>query len=409
MSAAAADRLRDLAPRAVGALTRRYGDFAACEDAVAEAVLAALRAWPDLPGGTPDDPLGWLLATARNRLVDHWRSEAARRRREETLALVVPAGDVPGEDDSLVLLLLCCHPALTPASAVALTLRAVGGLTTAEIAAAFLVPEPTMAQRISRAKATLRGLAQPFATPPAGELDARVRQVLHVLYLVFNEGYTSTSGPALHRVALSAEAIRLTRALRAARPADGEVAGLLALMLLTDARRPARTATDGTLVPLDAQDRTRWDAALVAEGTALAEQAMAARPLGEYALQAAIAAVHDAAPSTDATDWRRVVALYEALESLSGNPVATLNKAVAVAMADGPQAGLAVLEPLRAGPLAAGHRLDAVTAHLLERSGDAAGAAAAYARAAGRTANDAERAYLTVRAARASASARDGA
>ena len=404
-----ADRLRDLAPRAVGALTRRYGDFAACEDAVAEAVVAALRAWPGLPSGAPGDPLGWLLAAARNRLVDHWRSEAARRRREDAVAAAVPTGDVPGEDDSLVLLLLCCHPALTPASAVALTLRAVGGLTTAEIAAAFLVPETTMAQRVSRAKATLRGLAAPFAMPPAAELDGRLRQVLHVLYLVFNEGYTSTSGPALHRVELSAEAIRLTRSLRAARPADGEITGLLALMLLTDARRAARTAPDGSLVPLDEQDRTRWDAALVAEGAALADEAMAARPLGEYALQAAVAAVHDRAPSTAATDWPRVVALYEALEALSGNPVVTLNKAVAVAMADGPRAGLAVLEPLHAGPLAAGHRLDAVTAHLLERAGDLPGAAAAYARAAGRTANDAERDYLTVRAARASGAARSGA
>ncbi|WP_088317288.1 RNA polymerase sigma factor [Kineosporia sp. R_H_3] len=397
------DLLRDLAPRVLGALARRWGDFGACEDAVQEALLAAVGAWAPPPGGSgvPDDPAAWLLRVAHRRLVDHWRSETARRRREEVVAVEPPPAEATATDDTLVLLLLCCHPALTPASAVALTLRAVGGLTTAEVARAFLVPESTMAQRISRAKATLRAQAAPFAMPPAEELADRLRVVLHVLYLVFNEGYTSTSGTGLHRVELSAEAIRLTRLLRAARPDDGEVTGLLALMLLTDARRPARTGPGGELVPLPEQDRSLWDAALVAEGGALADAAMARRPIGEYALQAAIAAVHDRAPSAAATDWRQVLALYEALERLSGNPVVTLNKAVALSMVAGPDAALALLATLDGGPLAAGHRLDAVRAHLHESAGDHGAAAAAYARAAGRTTNVAERDYLTLRAAQA--------
>lgn len=395
------DLLRDLAPRVLGALARRWGDFAACEDAVQEALLAAVGAWapPPAGAGVPADPTAWLLRVAHRRLVDHRRSETARRRREEVVAVEPPPADATATDDTLVLLLLCCHPALTPASAVALTLRAVGGLTTAEVARAFLVPESTMAQRISRAKATLRAQAAPFAMPPADELADRLRVVLHVLYLVFNEGYTSTGGEGLHRVELSAEAIRLARLLRATRPDDGEVAGLLALMLLTDARRPARTGPAGELVPLPEQDRSLWDAALVAEGAALADAALARRPIGEYALQAAIAAVHDRAPSAAATDWRQVLALYEALERLSGNPVVTLNKAVALSMVEGPDAALALLATLDGGPLAAGHRLDAVRAHLHESAGDHVAAAAAYARAAGRTTNAAERDYLTLRAA----------
>ncbi|WP_088289071.1 RNA polymerase sigma factor [Kineosporia sp. A_224] len=395
------DLLRDLAPRVLGALARRWGDFAACEDAVQEALLAAVGAWAPPPGGAgvPADPTAWLLQVAHHRLVDHWRSETARRRREEVVAVEPPPADATATDDTLVLLLLCCHPALTPASAVALTLRAVGGLTTAEVARAFLVPESTMAQRISRAKATLRAQAAPFAMPPADELADRLRVVLHVLYLVFNEGYTSTGGEGLHRVELSAESIRLTRLLHQARPDDGEVAGLLALMLLTDARRPARTGPAGELVPLPEQDRSLWDAALVAEGAALADAALARRPIGEYALQAAIAAVHDRAPSAAATDWRQVLALYAALERLSGNPVVTLNKAVALSMVEGPDAALALLATLDGGPLAAGHRLDAVRAHLHESAGDHVAAAAAYARAAGRTTNVAERDYLTLRAA----------
>ncbi len=384
----------------LGVLTRRWGDFAACEDAVQEALLAAVTAWA---GGVPDDPQAWLTRVAQRRLIDHYRSDLARRRREEqvTRAEPPPATDVGAGDDTLVLLLLCCHPSLTPASAVALTLRAVGGLTTAEIARAFLVPEATMAQRISRAKQRLREQADPFALPAAEELPERLRAVLHVLYLIFNEGYTSTSGDGLHRVELSAEAVRLARLLAALRPDDAEVTGLLALILLTDARRPARTGPSGELVPLAEQDRSLWDGALVAEGGALALAAMARRPLGEYAIQAAIAAVHDTAPSTDATDWRQVLALYQALERLSGNPMVSLSKAVAVAMVHGPQAALEQLAALDDGPLAASHRLDAVRAHLLEMAGDRPAAAAAYVRAAERTTNLTERNYLTLRAARA--------
>jgi RNA polymerase sigma factor (sigma-70 family) len=386
----------------LGALTRRWGDFAACEDAVQEALLAAVTAWV---GGVPDDPQAWLTRVAQRRLIDHYRSDLARRRREEqvTRAGPPPPTDSGTTDDTLILLLLCCHPSLTAASAVALTLRAIGGLTTAEIARAFLVPEPTMAQRISRAKQRLREQSDPFALPPVEELPARLRVVLHVLYLIFNEGYTSTSGDGLHRVELSAEAVRLARMLVALRPDEAETIGLLALMLLTDARRPGRTGPSGELVPLAEQDRSLWDGALVAEGASLALNAMARRPVGEYAIQAAIAALHDTAPSTDATDWRQVLALYGALERLSGNPMVSLNKAVAVAMVDGPQAALARVAALDGGPLAGSHRLDAVRAHLHEMAGDRAAAAAAYARAAERTTNLAERDYLTLRAARARA------
>jgi RNA polymerase sigma factor (sigma-70 family) len=392
--------LRDLAPRVLGALTRRWGDFAACEDAVQEALLAAVTAWAQ---GVPDDPQAWLTTVAQRRLVDYYRSDLARRRREEqvTRAEPPPSTHVGHSDDTLVLLLLCCHPSLTPASAVALTLRAVGGLTTTEIAHAFLVPEKTMAQRISRAKQRLREQDDLFTLPPEEAMPERLRIVLHVLYLIFNEGYTSTSGSGLHRVELSAEAIRLTRMLATRRTGDADVSGLLALMLLTDARRPARTGPAGELVPLAAQDRTLWDADLVAEGAALATEAMAGHPLGEYALQAAIAAVHDRAPSSAATDWRQVLALYEALEQLSGNPVVSLNKAVAVAMVHGPAAALDLLAALDGGPLAQSHRLEAVRAHLHEMTGDLSAAAAAYVRAAERTTNLAERDYLTLRAAQA--------
>jgi RNA polymerase sigma factor (sigma-70 family) len=396
--------LRELAPQVLGALARRWGDFARCEDAVQEALLAAVSAWAK--GGLPDDPKGWLLHAAQNRLVDSYRSEVARRRREEFVAVQPPPGDVSGEDDTLVLLLLCCSPALSAASAVALTLRAVGGLTTAQIAAAFLVPEATMAQRISRAKQRLRKHPEPFAIPPPEELPQRLRLVLHVLYLIFNEGYTSSGGDALHHVELSAEAIRLTRLLHQARPDDGEVTGLLALMLLTDARRPARTGPGGVLVPSDQQNRSRWDTQVIAEGVALAARSMAARPLGEYQLQAAIAALHDQAPSTAQADWPRVLALYEALETLSRNPIVTLNKAVAVAMVDGPDAALRLIESLEA-PLAGNHRLDAVRAHLHEMRGDLRAAGEAYARAAARTTNAPERDYLTVQAARVRAGSVD--
>jgi len=392
--------LRDLAPRVLGALTRRWGDFAACEDAVQEALLAAVTAWADV---VPDDPQAWLTRVAQRRLIDHYRSDLARRRREDqvTRAEPPPSTDAGGGDDTLVLLLRCCHPCLTPASALALTLRAVGGLTTAEVARAFLVPEPTMAQRISRAKQRLREQDDPFALPPPETLPERLRVVLHVLYLIFNEGYTSTGGDGLHRVELSAEAIRLTRMVVALRPDDPEAIGLLALMLLTDARRPARTGPSGELVPLAEQDRSLWDSGLIAEGAELAARAMARRPLGEYALQAAIAAVHDRAPSVQSTDWRQVLALYEGLEQLSGNPMVSLNKAVAVAMVDGPAPALALLAALDDGPLAGSHRIDAVRAHLHEMAGDRVAASAAYARAADRTANLAERNYLTLRAAQA--------
>jgi RNA polymerase sigma factor (sigma-70 family) len=392
------DLLRELAPQVLGTLARRYGQFDACEDAVQEALLDGVTRWA--ADGVPANPRGWLLTVATRRLTDGWRSESARRRREVTVAAAEPppADPAPAGDDTLTLLLLCCHPALSAPSQLALTLRAVGGLTTAEIAAAFLVPEATMAQRISRAKQSIRRAGAGFAMPPDAELPARTAVVRQVLYLVFNEGYAASSGPDLQRAELTAEAIRLTRLLRARMPADAEVAGLLALMLLTDARRAARTGPDGRLVPLTEQDRTRWDRGLIAEGVALVTATLAATPaLGPYQLQAAIAAVHAEAPSTPETDWPQVVALYELLDRVAPNPMATLNRAVAVAMADGPDRGLALLDGL--GGLAGHHRLDAVRAHLLELAGDPAGARAAYRRAARRTTSLPERRYLEARAA----------
>jgi RNA polymerase sigma factor (sigma-70 family) len=390
----AEDLLRRLAPQVLGALVRRWGDFGRCEDAVQEALVAAVRAWRD---DVPDDPKAWLLRTARNRLVDSYRSDIARRRREDLVAAEPPPAQVPDADDTLVLLLLCCAPCLPPASAVALTLRAVGGLTTAQIAAAFLVPEATMAQRISRAKQKLRAEAELFALPE--RLPKRLRLVLHVLYLIFNEGYTSSSGENLQRVELAAEAIRLTRLVHRLRPDDGAVTGLLALQLLTDARRSARTGPAGELVPLDEQDRGRWDRELITEGLALAEEALGRSPVGEYQLQAAVAALHARAPCTAETGWAGVLVCYEALERLSGNPVVTLNKAVAVAMVQGPRAGLALLEPLDEA-LGAGHRLESVRAHLHEMAGEFEVAAAGYARAAARATNAAERDHLTLKSAR---------
>jgi RNA polymerase sigma factor (sigma-70 family) len=312
--------LRELAPQVLGALVRRYGDFDTCEDAVQEALLAAAVQWPEQ--GIPEHPRGWLVTVASRRWIERWREEAARRRREQTAAALAPPPPeaVPAVDDTLTLLLLCCHPSLTRASQVALTLRAVGGLTTAEIARAFLVPEATVAQRISRAKQRIRASGAQFRLPPEAERSQRVAAVLQVLYLIFNEGYTASSGPALHRVELSGQAIRLTRELHRLLPGDGEVAGLLALMLLTDARRPARTGPDGALVPLAEQDRTRWDAAAIAEGVALVTGALASAPIGPYQLQAAIAAVHDEAPSFEETDWDQILGLYELLERLSPRP-----------------------------------------------------------------------------------------
>jgi len=404
----AEDLLRRLAPQVLGAVVRRYGHFDTAEDATQEALLAAAMQWPK--EGVPDNPRAWLITVASRRLTDLLRGEHARQRREGTVASralpeqwLAPAADRPAADadDTLVLLFMCCHPALSPASQIALTLRAVGGLTTAEIARAFLVPEATMTRRISRAKERIKDSGIPFALPPGGERHERLAAVLHVLYLIFNEGYASTSGPYLHRQELSAEAIRLARLVHRLLPGDGEVTGLLALMLLTDARRPARTGPDGELVALAEQDRSRWNADDIAEGVALITRALPRGPTGPYQLQAAIAAVHDEAPSAEATDWPQIVALYGLLRQIADNPVVALNQAVAVAMATGPRAGLELLEALQADERIAGdHRLQAVRAHLLEMAGDDAGARDAYLAAAGRTTNLPQQRYLNARAAR---------
>ena len=405
MSAAPAsafeDQLRELAPQVLGALVRRYGHFDACEDAVQEALLAAAVQWPGQ--GAPQNPRGWLVTVASRRVTDQLRSDHARQRREDTIAARAPGDEVevPDRDDTLMLLFLCCHPALSPASQLALTLRAVGGLTTAQIASAFLVPEATMAQRISRAKQRIKSTGIPFELPAEDERADRLGVVLHVLYLIFNEGYTATSGPHLHRPDLTGEAIRLARVVHRLLPEDGEVAGLLALMLLTDARRPARTRPDGSLMPLEEQDRTRWDQAAIKEGVALVTDALARAPIGPYQLQAAIAAVHDEAPTAADTDWRQILALYDLLERLAPNPMVTLNRAVAVAMVRGPDAALDLLATLDADDRMSRHyRLAAVRAHLLEMAGDRAAAQAGYQTAARRTTSLPERRYLESRAAR---------
>jgi RNA polymerase sigma factor (sigma-70 family) len=390
--------LRTLAPQVLGVLARRSGDFAAAEDAVQEALLSAARHWPG--EGVPDNPRGWLIQTAHRSWTDQVRSEAARRRREQTAAALQPPADnpVPGGDDTLTLVFLCCHPALAPASAIALTLRAVAGLTTAEIAAAFLVPEATMAQRISRAKQRIRASGASFRLPPPQERAELLRSVRHVLYLLFNEGYAASSGAALHRVDLSNEAIRLARLLCRAVPDDAETTGLLALMLLTDARRPARTTPGGRSVPLAEQDRALWDRHRIAEGSALLAGAIARRAVGEYQLQAAIAALHDEAPTAQDTDWPQILALYGLLEQMTGNPVVTLNRALATAMVHGPSEGLSVLasaEPALKGP----YHVDAVRAYLLELSGERAAAATHYAAAAARATSLPERDHLTKKAA----------
>jgi RNA polymerase sigma factor (sigma-70 family) len=400
------DLLRELAPQVLGAILRRYGRFDASEDAVQEALLAAATQWPD--AGIPDNPRGWLIAVASRRMTDQLRADLARERREATAAaflppdaLTAPAPDdlLPDEDDTLTLLFLCCHPSLSAASQLALTLRAVGGLTTAEIARAFFVPEATMAQRISRAKATIRDSGAPFSLPPAAERAARLAVVLHVLYLVFNEGYTATSGPDLQRTDLTTEAIRLARDLHRLLPSDGEVTGLLALMLLIDARRPARALADGSLVPLAEQDRSLWSRPFIDEGVALISGTLATAVIGPYQLQAAIAAVHDEAPTAADTDWSEIVALYSLLAQIAPNPMVALNQAVAIAMVEGPRAGLARLDELADDDrLASGHRLDAVRGHLLEMAGDAAGAREAYQAAARRTTSHPERRYLEARA-----------
>ena len=396
------DLLRECAPQVLGAVVRRYGDFDTSEDAVQEALLAAARQWP--VDGVPDQPKNWLITVAARRRIELLRSEAARRRREEVAyAASVEPPPATSVDDSLTLLLLCCHPALTTVSQVALTLRAVGGLTTGEIARALLVPEKTVGQRISRAKQRIRDSGARFTMPPPAELAERLAAVRQVLYLIFNEGYTASAGARLHRVELTAEAIRLTRQLHARLPDDGEVAGLLALMLLTDARRPARTRPDGTLVPLAEQDRDRWDAAAIAEGVALITGTLARAPLGPYQLQAAIAAVHDEAARAEDTDWRQILELYGLLRVFAPGPMVTLNRIVALAMVDGPRVGLAALTEAERDPALRGHyRVAAVRAHLLETAGDRDAARDEYERAARRTLSVPEQRYLKSRAARLS-------
>ncbi|MFJ5157337.1 RNA polymerase sigma factor [Streptomyces sp. NPDC088353] len=393
------DLLRELTQQVLGALVRRHGQFEGCEDAVQEAVLAATVQWP--VEGVPNNPRGWLATVASRRLIDQMRSDHARREREAATATEAAPGEVPDTDDTLVLLFLCCHPTLTAASQTALTLRAVGGLTTAEIARAFLVPEATMAARISRAKQRIKAAGSTFTLPGGAELDERLRVVLHVLYLIFNEGYTASSGSRLHRADLAYEAIRLTRTVHARLPEDGEVTALLALMLLTHARRKARTTASGDLVPLDEQDRTKWDRALIEEGIELVKAALAGPALGPYQLQAAIAATHADAATAEETNWPQVHALYLILERIAPNPMVTLNRAIALAETEGPQAGLTLLSTLDSDDRMAGHhRLLSVRAHLLEKTGEAAGAYEHYRRAAKATASIAERRYLESRASR---------
>jgi RNA polymerase sigma factor (sigma-70 family) len=398
--------LRELTPQVLGTVVRRFRDFAAAEDAVQEASLAAAMQWPR--EGPPDNPRAWLTRVACRRMADHIRSESARRRREGEVALEVaqapepaPIETAPPEDDTLVLLFMCCHPALTPASAIALTLRAVGGLTTAEIGHAFLVPEATMAQRISRAKQSIKGSGIPFQLPTREERAQRLRAVLHVLYLIFNEGYTSSAGPELRRGDLSHEAMRLTRIVHRLQPGDTEVAGLLALMLLTDARRLARASAAGELIPLAQQDRSLWDRRQIAEGVALLSAALPRGAVGPYQLQAAIAAVHDEAARAGDTDWPQILALYDLLGRMSDNPMVALNHAIAAAMVHGAAKGLELLDALAADArLADHHRLDAVRAHLLERAGDREGAVRHYRAAAGKTGSLPERNYLLTQAVR---------
>ena len=404
--------LRALAPQVLGAVVRRYADFGAAEDAVQEALTAAAVQWPRT--GVPGDPRAWLIQVAARKLTDQIRSESARRRRETKIVLetppeehVVPPPDEAAaeEDDALVLLFMCCHPALTRPSAIALTLRAVGGLTTAEIASAFLVPEATMAQRISRAKQSIKSSGIGFGMPPPAERSASLGAVLHVLYLIFNEGYATSAGPVHQRVDLAREAIRLARAAHALLPEDGEVSGLLALMLLTDARRDARTGPNGEIIPLDEQDRSLWHEDAIAEGVELVTDAMKRGAVGSYLLQAAIAAVHDEAARAEETDWPQIVGLYGVLMRLSDNPVVALNHAVAVAMARGPAEGLALLEALDRDPRIKDHyRLEAVRAHLLERSGRVTEALRSYEAAAEKTASAPERNYLLLKIGRLRAS-----
>ncbi len=388
--------LREAAPRALASVVRRFGDFADAEDAVQEALLDAARQWP--AQGLPENPTGWLIHVASMRMTDRIRSDSARRGREEVVAAEPAPGPAGDADDTLVLMLLCCHPSLSPGSAIALTLRAAGGLTTAEIAAAFLVPEPTMAQRISRAKRTVGGAPEPFARPDREQLGERLPEVLRVVYLIFNEGYLASAGEALARAGLSAEAIRLTRILRLALPRDPEIGGLLALLLLTDSRRRARADARGEIVPLEDQDRSLWDRDEIEEGLAVLAEAVALGAVGEYQLQAAIAAVHARAASAEETDWAEILALYGLLEGVTANPMVTLNRAIAAAMAGAPADGLALLDGLEER-LGDHHRLHSTRAHLLEMAGEEGRAAREYARAAELTGSLPERNYLTKRAA----------
>ena len=401
--------LREIAPQVLGALARRHRDFAAAEDAVQEALIDASMQWP--LEGVPENPGGWLYKIALRRLTDQVRSAAARRRREELIAnelaieeMQVSSTDEqfePEQDDTLMLLFMCSHPSLTSASALALTLRAVGGLTTREIGAALFVAEATMAQRISRAKQAIKESNIPFSLPSVQERAERLDAVMQVLYLIFNEGYASSSGEQLQRVDLSHEAIRLTRALNALAADSPEVGGLLALMLLTDARRAARTGPAGELIPLDEQDRALWDRAFIQEGTALVWNAMGRGRIGPYQLQAAIAALHDEAGSTERTDWAQIDALYGLLERMSNNPMVSLNRAVAIAMVEGADAGLRVVDKIaKDGPLKGHYRVYAVRAHLYERAGKRDLALENYRLAAEGTASLPERNYLLGKAAR---------
>ena len=393
------DLLRELAPQVLGVTVRRFRDFAAAEDAVQEALLAAATQWPG--EGIPDNPRGWLIHVATRRMTDHVRGEIARRRRETEAAVETSVESNTTEDDSLILIFMCCHPALSPSSAIALTLRAVGGLTTAEIAHAFLVPEATMAQRISRAKQSIRDSGVPFRLPENQKRAARLRLALHVLYLIFNEGYASSGGEQMQRLELAGEAIRLTRAMFQSLPGDPEVEGLLALMLLTDARREARTGPDGELIPLTTQDRSLWDRREIAEGVERISSALSKGSIGPYQLQAAIAAVHDEAARPEDTDWPQILALYDLLKRMSDNPVVMLNHAVAAAMVHGPAVGLELLHQLDTdGRLANHHRLAAARAHLLEMAGDHRAAIDQFQLAAARTASIPERNYLITQAAR---------
>ncbi len=398
--------LRELAPQVLGAVARRFRDFVSAEDAVQEAMIAAFMQWPQ--EGIPDNPRGWLIRVASRRMADQVRSDIARRVRETAVATEVetlaPTVDIESDmdpDDTLILLFMCCHPALTSSSAIALTLRAVGGLTTAEIANAFLVPEATMAQRISRAKQSIEASGLPFVLPSAQEHAERLPAVLHVLYLIFNEGYASSVGAHLQRLDLAREAIRLTRCVKTLLPDDAEVVGLLALMLLTDARRAARTGPDEELIPLTKQDRTLWDQVEISEGIELLTAALSKGSVGLYQLQAAIAAVHDEAARDEDTDWPQILALYELLKRVSSSPIVTLNHAIAAAMVHDPSKGLELLKTLDTDARLAGHyRLDAVRAHLLEMIGDYKNAIKHYRIAAGRTMSIPEKNYLMTQAAR---------